>query len=282
MTSIIIALGCLLTTFLVLVEWQSKQTRRAQRQKLGLINIGKIKNLTSLAQKHRGTCVAYLQGDKSVQTSIDDLRSDIEDLIANLNKEPQLQQQERWLSFIDHWQRFKQHSLQLSVTNSFEQHNNLISNLLFLFEDMAEYQGLTKNKFSQLANIALVWRELPLTVEYIAQARAIGSAVTVARKCAQADKVKLGDLQKKIGQLSRIVFHYVLNNAKHNNNYEKIIQLANEACKQLTHTIQRELIDKAQVTLTPENYFAQASQAMEATNKVLENELQQLSLVLES
>jgi hypothetical protein len=277
MLPIVLTLGGVFIAFLMLVEWRSKLTRQLQQHVLGLRLLSKLKGLTALIQKHRGLNAALLRGENNALPPLGALRSQINEQITLLTNQPKMKRLERWQAFVDHWQRMQQHSLSMSVANSFEQHTNMIANLLLLFEDFADLQQFNYQKYVKLPNLSLLWRELPILIEYMGQARAIGVGVTVDGSCSQIEKLKLNTLLKNISQLSRVVFTHLRNNGNHSTKQHKLIQLASEGCAQFSHTIQRQLIDAKQISLDTESYFAQASQAMEASNLLLDYEMEELA-----
>lgn len=277
MLPIVLTLAGVFITFLMLVEWRSKVTRRLQHQVLGLRLLSKLKGLIALIQKHRGISAALLRGESNALPPLAELRTQINEQIALLTNQPKIKRLERWIAFADHWQRMQQHNHSMSVANSFEQHTNMITNLLSLFEDFADIQRFNHENYVKLPNLSLLWRELPILIEYMGQARAIGVGATVDGKCCQIDKLKLNTLLKNIAQLSRVVFTHLRNNGNQTSKQHKLIQLASETCAQLTHTIQRQLLDAKQISLDTESYFAQASQAMEASNVLLDYEMEQLA-----
>ena len=269
--------GALTIAGSAVVGYIKQQNGLQLRQKSALLAINQLKNLIGLIQKHRGTCATYLQGDHGAKPAVIELRQQIMQVTNRCKQSDVINVQDRWFSFADHWQRLELKALNLSVNISFEQHTELISNLLFLLEDIAESQGFNKLKFAQLPNINMLWRELPLTVEYIGQARAVGVAVATSKVSTQIDKVKLGYLHKKINQLSEAVFQHINANETLQANQLQLLEVAQDACKLLTEKIQQELIDVTQVKLSPDSYFALASNTMQATNRLLELELQCLS-----
>ena len=169
----------------------------------------------------------------------------------------------------------------MSVANNFEQHTNMIANLLLLFEEIAEQQAFNLQKFAKLANPSLLWRELPFLIECMGQTRAIGVGITVEGSCSKLEKLKLSALVKNIAQLSRVVFTHLRSHGDQSSKQQKLLQLASESCAQLNHTVQRQLIDAKQINLDTQSYFALASQAMEMSNCVLDYEMEQLAKALE-
>jgi hypothetical protein len=257
------------------ILWRQKQHWLQSKTVMQYI-IG-LKSLIVLLQKHRGMCASYLQGEKKSLKIVNSLEGQISPIVERLRDSKIITQQERWLGFADHWLRLKKHATQLSVESSFKQHTDLINNLLFLLEDIAEKQGFNKSKHSQLPNISLLWRELPFTAEYIGQSRALGMAITTAGVCTQVDKVKLGYLDTKIAELSTHVFKQFKNYGQHTAQQTQFIQLATNKCNELTSLIKNELLAVTTVNISPEQYFKAATESIDAINRLLDSELQGLS-----
>lgn len=230
------------------------------------------KELISCAQKHRGLSASYLQGNQGVKPMIITLRQNMVAIQRNMQDSKVVYQQERWLAFIDHWPRLKDAAFELSVQDSFNQHTALIENLLYLLEDIAgTWQQHAQNGSKATGYL---WHELPLTVECVGQARAVGMAVSTAGISTQIDKVKLGYLHEKILHLSQRVFSQIqasgdagsilVNNARH-------------ACTELARTIDREFIQQNEVNIDSDQYFEIASQTMASLNNILDKQLNRLS-----
>lgn len=274
--AIIIAI-VLILSFIALTSWQRKN--RWKQFTATLPFIIQLKSLIALLQRHRAMCATYLQGDAESLKTVNNLGSKITTLNAQLGDSASINEHQRWLGYVDHWQRLKTHATQLTVAKSFEQHVDLIANLLYLLEDMAEKQAFDKTTFEHIPHITLLWRELPLTVEYIGQSRAIGMAVTTAGNVTQVDKVKLGYLETKITQLTKDVLQQVKPSDSQNNQF---INLASEACQSFTAIIRNELLAKEQVTITPSDYFNAATKAMDSIHRLLDKELEDLQQFLKT
>ncbi len=249
------------------------RSARSYRQSNALVTIRQLKRLIAFVQKHRGTCATYIQGNHDAHSSIVEIRHEISQHIALLKSSTQVTQHSSWKGFIDHWSRLESKAVDLDLLSSFEQHTNMIQNLLFLFEGIAEEYRFTKSFLTQFPDIALLWRELPLTVEFIGQARAVGVAVSTTGYCSQVDKIKLGYLHRKISQLTRIVLQHLKNNAVMDREAMAAVKLAEQSCGLLIDTINQELLHTEVPAISPQQYFAIASKAMDATNEVIELQL---------
>lgn len=269
----VLIIVCLLT---ILIGQKITKSARAYRQAHALATIRQLQKLIAVVQKHRGTCATCIQGNKEAKSSIVSLRHEIGKLSVLLNANQHVLIHARWQGFTDHWSRLEKNALSLDVQSNFEQHTNMIQNLLFLFEDLAEEFRFTKSFFTEFPDIALLWRELPLTVEFIGQARAVGVSVSTLSHCSQVDKIKLGYLHRKISQLTRIVLKHLKNSAVMDKEAMSKVKLAEQSCLNLISTIHKDLLTTTSVSITPQQYFAIASEAMDATNAVIEFQLCQV------
>ncbi|MFT4938787.1 MAG: hypothetical protein ACI88A_001817 [Paraglaciecola sp.] len=280
MTAIILTLAGVSITLLMLAEWRAKHARAIQQRQLNLHILSKFHGLLALLQKHRGISAALLRGKNNALPSLGKLRSQINAQITFLNKQAEIKNMDRWLAFIDHWRRFQQNGHLVSVTNSFEQHTNMIANLLLLLENITDFEKFNRKNFRKLDNLSLLWRELPILIESMGQIRAIGVGVITARICCQADKLKLDTLHKEIIQRSRIVFLHFRENSNQSSRQHNLLQQASESTARLTHTAVHQLIDAKQISLDIESYYALASQAMETSGFLLDYEMEQVTNAL--
>ena len=281
MTPIILTLGAVFFSILLLAEWRNRRSRVILQQQRSLQMLSKLQSLIALLQKHRGISAAFLRGESNALPPLGDLRSKIGAKTAFLNKKYKIKNLERWLAFLDHWQRLQKNSHLMSVANSFEQHTNMIANLLLLYEDIAETEKFKHKIFRRSPNLSMLWRELPILNEYMGQVRGIGVGVIIDGSCSKVDKLKLCTLIKEMPPLSRIVFLHLRENGNQSRTQLTLIQQASESCARLTHTVQHQLIDGKQKNLDIESFYEEASQAMEKSALLLIYEMKQLAHTLE-
>ncbi|MDU0355895.1 hypothetical protein RS130_20170 [Paraglaciecola aquimarina] len=195
-----------------------------------------LKTVIAFTQKHRGMCAAYIQGDGKALSTLTSINSTLEPIIDKLDGDPFMAQQGRWMGYLDHWRRLSKQCTQLDLATSFTQHTNLITNLLYLFEDIAEQRSFDKKSFKGTFASAALWQDLPFTAEFIGQSRAVGVAIVARGVCTQVDKVKLGYLDTKIAQLSTKVFNYLERNGCQQT---QLINLAKISCHNFTSLLQK-------------------------------------------
>lgn len=270
------ALIALFLTLLILASVWHKKRQTKKKQLEAFTVIATLKDLISNSQKHRGLTASYLQGNEQVKPMITSLRTQINDNKNALSAVKQATATPRWVAYQDHWQRLEKNAFNLSVPDSFKQHTSLIENLLYMFEDITEAWQQNHILPMSFNEFKFLWRELPLAVEFIGQARAVGMAVSTSGVSSQIDKVKLGYLHAKIGQLSTEALYQLGQHA--DALAAKDISQAQLYCDKLIQTIQEELIAKDKITLNSDIYFSMASKAMEQMNALLDKTIQRLTL----
>ncbi len=257
---------------LIVVKLLNRQQKGTQTQ--ALQTLLKLRALIAFTQKHRGMSAAFIQGDLSAGGELKQIKHTIQPIIETLQADPCISHQERWLGFTDHWGRFKNASQTLNLAESFEQHTNLVTNLLYLFEDIAEQQQFDQYTFPDTPNISLLWKTLPFTGEYIGQARAVGVAIVTKGHCSQVDKVRMGYLETKISQYVETLFTQLDAN-KAGAGCE--LKQAKSVCLDFLKLIRGDILDASLITISPKAYFNAASAAMNEINRLLDEELQHLT-----
>ncbi len=257
----------LLVALLLIVSWYQYGQRQCKKEQ-ALILLTTLKRLIGKSQKHRGLCAAYLQGNKASEESISMLRQELKEAVYTLNTSDILKENARWIGFVDHWKRLETNVFSYSVATSFKQHTHLIENLLYLYEDVMDTWQKSHVLPKHLSHHTFLWREFPLAVEFIGQARAVGMAVSTSRTSSQIDKVKLGYLHNKIKQLSsEAMFQLKAHNLRAP---DALVSEAHEYCETFVRTIHDELIARDDVVIDSDVYFALASQSMDLMNSLLD------------
>jgi hypothetical protein len=275
---ILLLLIFLLIIFSILFHRSKSSNRKVQIQ--GLQNVRTIKKNIFLIQKHRGMSAAYLNGDKNILKQINTIRRTIKDNIHQTDEN--LSKNERWLSFLEHWQRLGQGDIKTTPENSFAQHTNLISNLLYLVEDEAE-KGLLSSQFlPQFPQAGYVWREVICVTELIGQARAIGVGVATQASCSSIDNIRLSFLQQQISEVITKVLNDLYCLPKYQQQHKQLIKTVHNQADALIKTIEQELISQPKVTIDSQAYFDQASSVIKSIDDVFEHQLMQISDTLDA
>jgi hypothetical protein len=271
---IIVLLLFILVSFYLKLSHSKKDRIKIQRQ--GLLNIKGLKQLIYFIQQHRGMTAAFLNGKKEILPKITTIRRSIQENI-NKSKLTSSIDNERWQSFLDHWQRLGTGSVEASAANSFDQHTQLIRNLLYLLEDEAE-KGLLFSQFlPQFPQAGYVWREVIGVTEVVGQARAIGVGVATQKTCSSTDSIRLSYLQQQISEVIKTVLHQLYCLPQYLDEHNRLIKITQEQTEMFLSTVDQAFLSADKITLDQQVYFEQASLAIQSIDDVFKHQLMQIS-----
>ncbi len=213
-----------------------------QRQQAGVGYLVELKKLLLLTQRHRGSSYGAINGDNELRKVIPDIERPIEDCIRNLNKLGEAgRQKDHWLAFIDHWQRLQKNNLNIDAENNLAQHNQIISVLLYLLEDVAESACLNGNCQPSLEYI---WRDLPRAAELIGQARVLGSGIMASGSADSVHKIRMRFVRSRLEE-------FITDNGS-----------ADKKLLELMQVIDQQILQDGQ-RMSAREYFDLSTQAME-------------------
>lgn len=271
----IFIISIILFATITLIIRHSNKKRSKQTQLKGIRYITQLKPLISLVQQHRGLTSAWLNGDDKVKAQLHLKQKEIKKIITEINT-TELQSNERWLSFNDHWDRLLTFKIKPTVSNSFEQHCSIIKNLSYLLEDSSETYLLTTDHCTHFPSIGYNWRELVVLIENIGQARAIGTGVSVQKECSSVNKIRLNFLAESIQKISTETLSNLYYLPEEVNKHNEYIKVATVKVEELIGLISKELVNNQQITIEHQHYFAMASSAMNAFDDIFYHQVEQL------
>lgn len=250
------------------IGWQRSRRLRAERnsRKLAALRINQhLKDLMSQVQQHRGLVSLFLNGNQDALQRSQAKKLHVEQELARLAGlyDAELMTPSRWQRINDYWQALDKEALQSSADSSFEQHSELIRQILFLIGDVAEHAQLAAISPEQQSRLDTLWSKLPATAEAIGQARAVGAGVAAAGHCSSVSRIKLRYLQQQVKEalselhLSSTEMHRQADEFEH------------KAGVFLTELEQKLLLPSAPAT-SAESYFQIATEALDAAYAMFE------------
>lgn len=193
----LVAVACLLGACFLAVNHHKRL--RAMKQAVGLQWLHSMRLLLANIQKHRGLSTGYLKGDHGLQDKIDVLQTTITQNFQEIESvDTWLSDNESWQSIREHWQRLQLRYTELEVENNLTQHGKIIRNTLYLIEEMAEAHCLLRISNIDLYGYDFIWKDLLQAVEYMGQARALGTGVAASGSCDSVERIRLNYLKEKI------------------------------------------------------------------------------------
>ena len=156
------------------MRYKQNQGLKAQ----GLSALQAIRLLITQIQRHRGLTIAVRADRTEFEHQITETETKVSyqlHQIANLS--PVLGEKSEWEAITQHWARLAGNCRKLPPEVNIEQHSRLIGNLLVFIDELCVVHQLTGSTHNNLAK----WRELLMLSEYIGQARALGTWVSIAQ-----------------------------------------------------------------------------------------------------
>ena len=227
-----------------------KRERNAEQQQ-GISWLNSMRVLLANMQKHRGLTSRYLAGDVATNKDIAAIQSVISSEFTRIGKVgPWIHSNERWIGIADHWARLCTSFKNQTTESNLNQHNKLISNLLYLIEDTAETHHL-RELSAHPEKVAYCWKELLIAAESIGQARALGSAIAATHNCDGVSRIRMTYLRNRIHETSSAVWTHLDVPSQTKSNVEKLLDTIDN----------RIMVDKPD--MEPGTYFALATESLE-------------------
>lgn len=241
---------------LIAVFRRTRSQRLLSHQRKGVELLVNITRLLVLTQRHRGSSYGVINGDQSLRDTVFNIEQQMTQAIAALQSLGEGgRQQEHWLAFADHWTRLQRNNLTLEAENNLEQHNHLISVLLYLLEDVAESCCLNE---ACGGSQEYIWRDLPRTAELIGQARVLGSGIMASGNKDSVHKIRMRFVRSR---LEEFLTHGGENNDK---------------LQELMSVIDLQILQENPQTMSAKAYFELSTQAMEPFFRRIDDGLKRL------
>jgi len=256
--AIAIVLFLLLLFFLHLSENNRRELKR-QRQEFGLTVLKSGLELMTAVQQHRGMSIAFLNGDAVFKAKMLGKRQEIQRLLARmpslLAETPELRPDEAGLTeILRQWNELVSTAEHQVPETSFKQHTALVREIIHLMGDMGEHLGLLDGEGSSLALLSnTLLLKLPLLLESIGQARALGSGYAAQGQCGAVGRIRLSFLDQRI----RECYDGIQRGAVVNEAVSKRVEA-------LLETLQTRFIDTESVDISSATFFQTATEAIEA------------------
>lgn len=233
--------------------------KKLERRMHGLKVLQTSLELMTAIQQHRGMSAALLNGDHSFKSRLSAKRSEIESLTQKIDQlvreTPELATDNRRLDEIKkHWSSLSNKLESLTSEQSFGEHTTLVRSVIHLMGDMGEHLGLMDGQGTQLATLSnALLLQLPLLLESIGQARALGSGYAAQGKCGAVGRIRLGFLEQRIRECRKTI------NTQNNSG-----GAATSKVDTLLRTLEDKFVQADLVDISPDTFFRTATEAIDA------------------
>jgi len=256
--TIIFCVALLLFFVILHLAEKIKRQRKRERQLHGLNVLQHVLALLTNVQQHRGISAALLNGDKSFDTRLATKQSEIQGIFENLGplltETPELRSDaDSLLAVKREWEMMSTTLAHISSEQSFHKHTVLIRKIIHLLGDMGEHIGLLDGEGSPLALLSnTLLLKLPLLMESIGQARALGSGYAAKGQCGAVGRIRMNFLEQHIRECQQDI-----STSTENTN-------ATQRVNALLNVLNERFIAVEEVNITPDAFFRTATDAIEA------------------
>jgi hypothetical protein len=256
----------LLTAILILL-WQ-RHLNRLKSSQQGLAEVlatsRLLFNLAIHLQQHRGMSSAWLSGDASFLARLKEKQALINTLLPDLQRDARREGSNHSPCFTSNdfsllvfrWRSLVETLADKQPEQSIAEHSHLIALLLNWLAALGEARIEPLVGGAQLGLVCNYAHRLPTLAECLGQARAIGSSVAARHACSPVARVRLMFL---IGRAEAL-----LEQATQANDGGRITLQARAAIRDLTHTVRTNMLLSDGVAVSPDNYFAVATRAIDS------------------
>ncbi len=266
-----------------LLSVRKTQTHSAQQHLQGLQDVSHLRRLLEALPQHRGMANALLQGDDSFRSKLSTLQTQIDrDMRA---MEAQLLTGNHWgvaertQHVLDAWSTIEQKLTSFAAPESFARHTALMTELLYLINDVADAAGLLAKTDSNTRLIDAAINTLPLVTETLGQARGMGTGVAAGGKCSTDMRVKLRYLLANTRRVADEVGEAVRStlseegtghDANFNTQAGHALDESQRATQAFLSLLESDIIRERSVDVAPTDFYAAGTEAIQHSFTLLD------------
>ncbi|MDR7415617.1 MAG: methyl-accepting chemotaxis protein [Armatimonadota bacterium] len=273
------------------LAYDASVLRTARREAAGAEAVEALSHLFQQVALHRGLSVQHLSG-RDVAQKLAQAREGVERELERLSildrrSGQELRTAEALQRIREEWSRIASELPRLGAEESFERHSALVRKILDLVYHVGVTSGITLDPYGDglyLGNAVL--EPLPEMIEAMGQLQALGGGILARGKADPEEKAALLSRIEAI-RLSRAHADRQLRLAQEaspriRSALEPKLRPAQEQLEGYLRTVEEQVVRAGSFTLTPDDFFAQASQAIDAQFELLRESTRVLREVLET
>jgi methyl-accepting chemotaxis protein len=245
----------------------------SKRQENGLEYSVAVRTLIQQMQQHRGLAAIYLGGKEETRETVSKKQLDIKAAIEKLDNLDSmygndLNTTESWNSLKSEWISLEKEVFNLTGSESLSKHTILIGKIINFNLNLADVSNLIlTDKLDKHYLVDMVINKLPLSAEYMGQARAVGAGVATRKQITEDERFKLlyltQSIQSTINDAERGASVIYKINPQAKNQLEDSLTKALQQSRKLLDTINNELLNKKEISLDSSQYFNLATSVID-------------------
>ncbi len=284
-------LTCAMPAMLYMSE-ADKAIDAARTEDSGVEPVKSLLLLIQRVQQHRGAAAGLLGGNKSMQTTRDAKRAEVEQsgsavngIVGQAGEHKELAGS--WRKAWEHWGQLRGgvDAGSIGVKDSYLQHTALVAELLEVLAHLADHYGLSLDPEAQSFHMimALLF-ETPRLAERLGQTRALGMGYLARKEIGAGERVGLGAVVERAKEAQREAL-LALNKSFNTDAglKQKLAAALDEASKlaqQVFAVVENEIIKAENLGYAPPAYYALTTSSIDAQFKVIDLGLAELKEIL--
>ncbi len=281
----------LLITFYMLLSEQLAVINFVEKEQRGLEYIIPLRKLIQHLPEHRGITNRFLSGDSGVKANIHAKRREISEDIELVDAVDQkfgdeFEVKAKWNAIKNHWRRLEDGAFTGSSKEIFEQHSQLIAEILALMNDVSDNSNLSLDpELDSYYLIQSVVLSIPRVVEHLGQARGLASGIAASGTAKLRQKIKLTTLLAMVkNEFSGLQHGMDVLSRANQTIFAKISPDLNRALsssENYLYILNKEILQVEQVQIDPAKVFERGSEVIGMNLKIWDLLIPELSGVLQ-
>ncbi len=264
-----------------LLGWRKylRYCQGVEKNKIAYLNV--LRTLRALFEhlpQHRGMANAYLQGDESFKSKLEQtaqtIHNDIVAVEAALSFNRNDLVSERWAKIKKDWGQLASGVMTMSPVHSFAKHTALIQQVLYLMGDCAAYLDACEKTNSDTYRLSnMLFNDMPQMMEFVGRARGVGTGVAGSGVLTVANRVKLSFLHECAQERLRIcdvVSAQVLDGPGYSELRAKAAE-SHKAASDFIDLLKFELLDVDKINIKPAVYYDAGTQAIGTSLRLMDD-----------
>ena len=268
----------LLVLLFINIDRLNSDKRITQTELQGITYLNPLRNFIENVQAHRGMSNSYLSGNVSFAEKIDANEKKSADLVLKIDTidselGAQFNTTDNWNKIKKDWNKIKSNwdltktkSLEISPKDSFEEHTNLINQLLEFSLQVADSSTLTLDpEIDTYYLVDIVYLRTINVVENMAKIRGLGAGVASRQFATNDEKLKLSILSNQVEASLKSYEHDMLVLKNYQSTYDQIkpvMSTLHQSISELNSLVKIEIIETEAINLDSKVYFDNATKSI--------------------
>ncbi len=275
---------------LILIDSISQEVNFLKKETAGLHYINTVRQPIEHIQQHRGMMAAYLNGSTEFYERIMKKRRIVDEKLIELGQmdkrlRGQLDTSDRMAVILQKWNTIKKDSMDVNVADVIKAHTSLIADMLNLMAHVADTSGITlDSKLDSNYMGSTLVSGLPKMIEFMGQARAIGSGVAARGEFSnQKNYTKLAVLSSNINNFFQGVNNDLQAVYKENSEIaSKLLTSTNSnnvAIQEMQTLLNDKLLNVKKISVSSDQVFNAATSAISGSYKLYDSLVPELEKI---